>query len=87
MREPREMSCREVVELITDYIEGTMPADDRRRFDAHLDECPYCVTYLAQMRQTIEALGEIPVDSIAPERRDRLVAAFRGWHRRGKDSA
>jgi anti-sigma factor RsiW len=54
-----EITCRELVEIITDYLEGTMPQAERRRFEAHLEGCPYCVTYLGQMRQTIRALGEL----------------------------
>ncbi|MFN2616014.1 MAG: anti-sigma factor [Thermoleophilaceae bacterium] len=73
------MSCRELVEAITDYLEGTMGADDRARFEAHLELCPFCVTYLEQMRQTIATVGELREESIAPETRDELLGAFRGW--------
>ena len=82
------MTCKELVEVITDYIEGTMAPSDRQRFDAHLEECPYCVNYLEQMRETIAALGELREDSLAPEARDELLAAFRGWRERdGQRSA
>jgi anti-sigma factor RsiW len=74
-----EMACRELVEVITDYIEGTMAEQDRRRFEAHLEECPYCVTYLEQMRETIESLGELTAESLSPQAREDLLAAFRGW--------
>jgi anti-sigma factor RsiW len=74
------MSCRELVAVITDYIEGTLAATDRTRFDAHLAECPYCVNYLDQMRDTIAALGELTEESISHEARGELLAAFRGWH-------
>jgi anti-sigma factor RsiW len=47
-----EISCAELVEIITDYLEGTMQEAERRRFEAHLDECPYCVNYLEQVRLT-----------------------------------
>ena len=76
---PDEMSCRDLVEVITDYLEGTMDPADRLRFDAHLGECPYCVNYLDQMRATISALGQLTEDAIRPEARDELLAAFRGW--------
>jgi anti-sigma factor RsiW len=79
---PDEMSCRELVDVITDYLEGTMAPVDRVRFDAHLDDCPYCVNYLAQMRETIEALGGLTEESIGTDARDRLLAAFRGWRER-----
>ena len=74
-----EFTCAELVEIITDYLEGTMPEAERRRFEAHLDECPYCVNYLEQMRQTISALGELREESIAPDAREALLETFRGW--------
>jgi anti-sigma factor RsiW len=74
-----DMSCRELVEVITDYLEGTMPEGDRQRFEAHLELCPFCQTYLEQMRQTIATVGILREESIAPGARDELVAAFRDW--------
>ena len=76
------MSCRQLVEVITDSLEGTMDARDRARFDAHLEECPYCVTYLEQMRETIAVLGELTERSIGEEARGELLEAFRGWRER-----
>jgi anti-sigma factor RsiW len=73
------MACRELVEVITDYLEGTLPSKERERFEAHLAECPYCVNYLEQMRATIEALGELQEESLDKETREGLVEAFRGW--------
>jgi anti-sigma factor RsiW len=78
-----EIACLELVQVITAYLEGTLGADDRRRFDAHLEECPWCVNYVAQMRQMIAALGELPADSIAPARRREILDAFRDWRRAG----
>jgi anti-sigma factor RsiW len=78
---PDEMSCRELVEVVTDYLEGTMDPQERVRFEAHLVECPYCVNYLAQMRETIAALGELTEDSISSDARAELLAAFRDWRR------
>ena len=75
------MDCIELVELITDYLEGTLPQPDRERFDAHLIECPYCVTYVEQMRATLSALGEIPIESIGELEKERLLHAFRQWKR------
>jgi len=75
------MSCRELVDVITDYLEGTMAPADRARFEAHLTACPYCVNYLDQMRETRAALGELTEDSISPRTRGELLDAFRGWHR------
>lgn len=80
MSAPDEMTCRELVEVLTDYLEGTLGREDRRRLEEHLEACPYCAEYVAQMRQTIDSLGEIGEESIAPKKRDELLAAFRGWH-------
>lgn len=80
MTDARDMTCKELVELVTEYLEGAMPEGDRARFDAHLEGCPFCRTYLDQMRQTIRTLGELPEESIAPEALDELVARFKGWH-------
>ena len=76
------MACAELVEVITDYLEGTLGPDDRRRFEAHLAACPYCVTYLDQMREVIATLGRLPVESLSPLRQEELLAAFRGWRER-----
>ena len=73
------MDCNELVEVITDYIEERLPLEDRRRFDAHLLECPYCVVYVEQMRDTIAALGSVDVDAIDPSDRTKLIDLFRGW--------
>jgi anti-sigma factor RsiW len=73
------MSCRELVEAVTDYLEGAMEDGHRRRFEAHLRECRDCITYVEQMRATVEALGRLDEGSIEPEKREELLEAFRGW--------
>ena len=78
-----DMSCKELVEAITNYLEGAMGAEDRARFEAHLEICPFCVTYLEQMRQTIATVGVLDEDSIAPETRRDLLVAFRDWRAAG----
>jgi anti-sigma factor RsiW len=77
-----EMVCRELVEVVTGYLEGTLPDEDHRRLEAHLRECPYCATYIEQMRQTMAALGTVSAESLAPETRRELLEAFRGWRDR-----
>jgi anti-sigma factor RsiW len=77
-----EMACRELVEVVTDYLDGTLPDEDRRRLEEHLAECPYCVDYIEQMRATIEALGTVGEDSISAKTRHELLEAFRGWRDR-----
>ena len=81
--ETPEMRCRELVELVTDYLEGTLPAEDRARFGRHLAGCEGCQAYLDQMRQTIGALGRLPPESLSPEAENELVEAFRGWREGG----
>jgi anti-sigma factor RsiW len=72
-----EMDCKELVEVITAYLEGTMAYEDRGRFETHLAECPFCTEYVAQMRTTINTLGRIDEQTISPASRMELLAAFR----------
>jgi anti-sigma factor RsiW len=74
-----EMSCRDLVELVTDYLEKTLPAADRVRFEEHLATCPPCQTYLDQMRQTIRAVGRLPRESISDDAKRGLLEIFRNW--------
>jgi anti-sigma factor RsiW len=76
-----ELACKELVELVTEYVEGTLPGRQRARFDEHLALCPGCRAYLEQMRQTIRALGKLSEEAIAPRAREELLRAFRGWKR------
>jgi anti-sigma factor RsiW len=73
------MACAELVEVITEYLEGTLGDQDRRRFEAHLAVCPYCLDYLDQMREVIDAMGTLEVETLSPRRQEELLAAFRGW--------
>jgi len=73
------MACNELVELVTDYVEGRLPPRDVRRFESHLAICEGCRTYLDQMRETIDALGHLPEESISPQARDRMLEAFADW--------
>ena len=80
--EDEELACVELVELVTDYLEGALPAPDRRRFEAHLDYCPYCLTYVEQMRQLDGGLGALADETLTPQTRAALLDAFRGWRER-----
>ncbi len=73
------LSCRELVELVTEYLEGAMSPEEQARFEAHLALCPGCCTYLDQMRQTIYALGRLTEESILPPAREELLRVFRIW--------
>jgi anti-sigma factor RsiW len=79
MRTTQEISCQELVELVTDYLEGALSRGERRRFEQHIAKCPLCTEYLNQMRQVIRTLGVITEESIAPQAREELLAAFRDW--------
>ena len=78
LRAPR-LTCREVVELLSDYLDGALGPAERARVDAHLETCPECTAYLAQLRTTIGALGRLREQDIPKPIRARFVAAFRGW--------
>jgi predicted anti-sigma-YlaC factor YlaD len=74
-----EMTCRELVELITAYLERSLAPEQRERFDAHLAACEGCRAYLDQMRRTTQLLGTFPEESLAPPAKRALLAAFRAW--------
>jgi len=78
LRAPR-MTCRELVELLSDHLDGALPAPARERVDAHLQTCPECTAYLAQLRATIGALGRLREDDVPMPILERLMAAFRDW--------
>ena len=71
-----DLPCRELVELVTDYLEGALPESERRRFDAHLAECDACALYVRQLRVTVETVGRMPADGLSAASRERLRAAF-----------
>ena len=73
------MTCIELVELVTDYLEGSMPADERARFDEHISGCEGCTTYMEQLRITIRLTGMLTEEQIAPDARAALLDAFRDW--------
>jgi anti-sigma factor RsiW len=73
------LSCQEMVELVTDYLEGALPPADHSRFEAHIAGCEGCTMYLRQMREMLELLGELTTDSLSPQAEGELLAAFRDW--------
>jgi len=74
-----ELSCQELVELVTDYLEGALPPAECARFEAHLTGCDGCTRYLEQIHLTITALGQLTEESIEPAARDYLLQLFRDW--------
>jgi anti-sigma factor RsiW len=78
-----ELSCQELVELVTDYLEGALPSELHERFERHIAHCSGCQTYLEQMRATIRTTGELTAESLSPEAERSLLDAFRGWRQTG----
>jgi|GraSoiStandDraft_41_1057321.scaffolds.fasta_scaffold900303_3 predicted anti-sigma-YlaC factor YlaD len=76
----QEITCKELVEVVTDYLEGRMPAERRLLFEEHVAFCSWCRTYLDQMRETIRITGTLTEDDLSPETRDALLEAFRNWN-------
>jgi anti-sigma factor RsiW len=78
-RRRESMACRAAVELMTNYLDGAMDARLRRRFEAHLADCPACNTYLEQMRVTVAVLGRLEPDRVDPDVRAELVSIYRAF--------
>ena len=74
-----QLSCQELVELVTDYLEGALSEDEAARFESHIGLCDGCNVYLEQIRQTIVVLGRMPDEALTPEAESALLRAFRGW--------
>jgi anti-sigma factor RsiW len=75
------MSCKELVELVTDYLEGALPEDDRAHFEAHLALCPPCVEYVAQIERTVAVVGATWRDVDGEPGTAELLELFRDWKR------
>lgn len=71
------IACREIVELVTDYLEGALSPERTVQFERHIELCDGCERYLEQMRATIAAVGRIDEADMPGELRDRLLTAFR----------
>jgi anti-sigma factor RsiW len=77
----RGLTCIELVELVTDYLEGNLDEEDRARVERHLAGCDACTAYIDQMRVTIAVVGKIEVDDLSEAAKSELLHAFRGWAR------
>jgi anti-sigma factor RsiW len=73
------LTCRELVELVTDYLDGRLPRAEQARFDAHIANCSNCSEYLKQFEQTIALTGTLREDDVDPAARDALLAQFAQW--------
>lgn len=76
------LTCKEVADLVTDFLEGRLTFMERLRFQMHLGLCFDCRAYLRQMKQTIRTLGKLPAEPIPPEVEEELLRRFRNWMRR-----
>jgi anti-sigma factor RsiW len=75
------MSCQEVVDLVTEYLDESLPADEASLFEQHVNFCEGCAWYLDEMRSTIAAVGRVTEEDLPGATRDRLLVAFRDWRR------
>jgi anti-sigma factor RsiW len=78
-RRQRGLTCRELVELVTDYLDGALSRADRARFEAHIAACGNCTEYLAQFKRTIELTGTLREDDVDSAAREALLAQFGEW--------
>jgi anti-sigma factor RsiW len=76
-----ELSCREVVEILGDYLDSAMTPEDRARLEQHLADCDGCTAYLEQLRTTIRLSGRLSEEAVSPEAMAPLLEAFRAWRR------
>jgi hypothetical protein len=81
MIDAQALNCQELVELVTDYLEGALAPGDLQRFEQHLAGCGGCTRYLEQLRVTIRLTGTLSTDDLSPEAERTLLAAFREWGR------
>ena len=77
----QHVSCQEVVELVSDYLEGALPEEEATLVEQHLNFCDGCVWYVDQIRATVATAGRIREEDVPPETRASLLAAFRDWRR------
>jgi anti-sigma factor RsiW len=75
------LTCAEIVRLVTDYNEGRLTPDERRRFEEHVAICPPCRSFLAQIRTTVKLVGELREEDVPPELEQHLLVAFRDWRK------
>jgi anti-sigma factor RsiW len=73
------MPCREFVEVVTGYLEGTLPEEERIRFEEHLAGCPHCTAYLDQMRTVLRLTGRLTEEDIPEATREDLLQVYRSW--------
>ena len=77
----RGLTCHEVIDILTEYLEGALPAEERRRVEEHLAGCDGCTAYLETMRETVRVTGMLTEEQIPVEQKEQLLEAFRDWTR------
>jgi anti-sigma factor RsiW len=75
----KDLVCQQAVELVTDYLEGSLSRRDSRRFEAHIRDCPNCSAYLEQIRATIALTGGLEVEDLPAEVKQDLIELYRRW--------
>ncbi len=74
-----EFSCKDIVELVTDYLEQALLLETQAKFEEHVEECPGCETYIDQVQKTISMLRKLTEEAVFPETKEELLEVFRGW--------
>jgi anti-sigma factor RsiW len=81
LRRQKKLTCRELVELVTEYLDGTLSRRDRARFEAHLGACMNCTHYVEQFRETVRLTGTLHESDVSPDAAGALLAQFAEWKR------
>jgi anti-sigma factor RsiW len=76
---PTALSCKQLVELVTEFLEGTMAPSERTRFEMHIAACSGCAAYLRQMRDVLRLTGHLSEDALPERAQEELLRAFRSW--------
>jgi anti-sigma factor RsiW len=82
LRRQKKLTCRELVELVTEYLDGTLSRRDRARFEAHLGACTNCTHYVEQFRETVRLTGTLHESDVSPDAAGALLAQFAEWKRK-----
>ena len=81
MIDPNDPACRDVVEVLSDYLDGALDDDTKRVVETHLASCEGCDRALAQLRETVRVTGMLSEEQLTEEQKTTLLEAFRGWDR------
>ena len=86
LRRRQDLVCRQVVELVNDYLENVLPRAELKRFERHLVGCPHCAAYLDQMRLTVATFGRLTPEDLSPEVSQEFTELYRLWRAEGPSS-